>query len=309
MKLRYIKTLGIFLSLIFTELAVALELDITRVTNKVFSAIGETQPPSYENAGHNNNLSFVIGESGVAVINGGDNYLLARALHKAIRERTPQPVKWVINENGQGHAFLGNSYWREQGAVIMAHRDAVEEIRRQGERSLRQMQERNRDQAEGTEIAVPEIALGDITSLYLGDLELEIIHFGPAHSPGDVSVWIPGEQVLIAGDIAFHQRLLGIFPDTQVAGWIASFEKMAALPARVVIPGHGDPTTIGELRIWTQGYLKYLTAEIEKILEEDGDLADAYDIDQSAYGHLDTFEELAGKNAGRLFQTLEMEAF
>jgi hypothetical protein len=32
-------------------------------------------------------------------------------------------------------------------------------------------------------------------------------------------------------------------------------------------------------------------------------------IDQSAYAHLNTFEELAVKNAGRLFQTMEMEAF
>ena len=153
------------------------------------------------------------------------------------------------------------------------------------------------------------MALGDNTTLYLGDTVLEIKRFGPAHSPGDISVWLPAEQVLIAGDIAFHQRLLGIFPDTDVAGWISSFERMAELPARVVIPGHGAPTTTDELRIWTQDYLNYLSAEIAKILAEDGDLADAYAIDQSAYSHLDTFEELAGKNAGRLFQTMEMEAF
>ena len=48
---------------------------------------------------------------------------------------------------------------------------------------------------------------------------------------------------------------------------------------------------------------------MQRILDDDGDLADAYNIDQSAYSHLDTFEELAGKNAGRLYQTMEMESF
>ena len=285
------------------------ELVITQVTGKVYSAIGETLPPSYENAGHNNNLSFIVTDAGVVVVNGGDNYLLAESLHRAIRQRTPQPVKWVINENGQGHAFLGNSYWAEQGETIIAHRDAVAEIRSRGAGSLAEMRKRNREKAAGTGVVVPDLAVGDRAVLYLGDTAVEILRFGAAHSPGDVSVWLPGQRLLIAGDIAFHQRLLGIFPDTDVAGWIDSFDRMAELEPQVVIPGHGGPTDIDTLRTWTQDYLKYLTAEVERILDEEGDLDDAYAIDQSAYSSLDTFEELAGKNAGRLFQTLEMERF
>ena len=37
----------------------------------VFSATGATAPPTYENSGHNNNLSFIITGEGVVVINGG----------------------------------------------------------------------------------------------------------------------------------------------------------------------------------------------------------------------------------------------
>jgi glyoxylase-like metal-dependent hydrolase (beta-lactamase superfamily II) len=284
-------------------------LEVTQVTDTVYSAIGETQPPTYENAGHNNNLSFVITSGGVLVVNGGDNYLLAKALHAAIRQRTEQPVRWVVNENGQGHAFLGNSYWAEQGVPIIAHRHAIEEIEAHGKRSLAAMQARNREKAAGTAIVVPDHPVGDRHVLQLGETRIEIVRFGKAHSPGDVSVWLPSERVLIAGDIAFHQRLLGIFPDTDVAAWIESFDALAALQPAIVIPGHGEPTDVETLRYYTQGYLQFLTAEVQRILDEDGDLADAYKIDQSAYSHLDTFEELAGKNAGRLFQTMEMEAF
>ena len=41
------------------------------VIPNVFSAIGATAPPTYENSGHNNNLSFVITTDGVVVINSG----------------------------------------------------------------------------------------------------------------------------------------------------------------------------------------------------------------------------------------------
>jgi glyoxylase-like metal-dependent hydrolase (beta-lactamase superfamily II) len=300
---------GLLAVLASTALA-ATDLVVTRVSEQVYAAIGETQPPSYENRGHNNNLSFIITDDGVVVVNGGDNYLLARDLHAQIRARTDAPVRFVINENGQGHAFLGNAYWAEQGVQIIAHRLAVEEIEQHGQGSLRSMRERNRERGEGTTVVVPDRVMeGDSMVLQVGATRIEILRFGPAHSPGDISVWLPGESVLIAGDIAFHQRLLGIFPDTDVAGWISSFDTMAALQAAIVVPGHGAPTGMAEVTRYTQGYLQFLTDEIAQILARDGDLADAYAIDQSAYKHLDTFEELAGKNAGRLFQTMEMDMF
>ncbi len=124
-----------------------------------------------------------------------------------------------------------------------------------------------------------------------------------------MSVWLPQRRILIAGDIAFHERLLGIFPDSQVADWIESFDRMAELDTAVVIPGHGGPTDMDTLRYYTQGYLQYLSDEIEAILDDDGDLSDAYAIDQSAYAHLDTFDELAQKNAGRLFRQMEEALF
>ena len=300
----------VFVTLVLSGVAAAGEVSITRVAANVYSAIGETQPPSYENRGHNNNLSFIITSEGVVVVNGGDNYLLAKDLHAQIRELTDLPVIFVINENGQGHAFLGNAYWAEEGVPIIAHRLAVDEIRQHGEASLRSMRERNRERALGTVVVIPDHVMDeDAMTLQLGEVLIEVIRFGAAHSPGDISVWLPQQKLLIAGDIAFHQRLLGIFPDTDVASWLASFDRMAELQADIVVPGHGGPTTMAEITRYTRDYLQYLTDEIEKILEEDGDLADAYAIDQSAYSHLDTFDELAGKNAGRLFQTMEMEMF
>ena len=121
----------------------------------IWSAIGATAPPTYENAGHNNNLSFIVTGDGVIVVNGGAAYILAEALHAEIRTITDQPVKLVINENGQGHAMLGNSYWAEQGVPILAHVDAAHEIEERGNRILEGMIRYNRDKAEGTIVAPP----------------------------------------------------------------------------------------------------------------------------------------------------------
>ncbi len=53
-----------------------------------------------------------------------------------------------------------------------------------------------------------------------------------------------------------------------------------------------------EVTKYTVDYLRYMRAEVAKVLDDDGSLQDAYAIDQSAYAHLDTFDELARLNAG-----------
>ena len=58
-KLFAVVVASLFVGVVSTP-ATAGELAITRVTDHVYSAIGETLPPSYENRGHNNNLSFII---------------------------------------------------------------------------------------------------------------------------------------------------------------------------------------------------------------------------------------------------------
>ena len=274
----------------------------------VFSAIGATAPPTYENAGHNNNLSFVVTSDGVVVVNGGASYRLARALHDEIKLVTDQPVKLVINENGQGHAMLGNSYWAEQGVDILAHVEAIEEIEAEGDFILQGMERYNRDKAEGTTVVVPNLSFEDRYDLTMGEVTFEILHLGPAHGPGDTQVWIPQWSIVIAGDIAFHERMPPIFADTCSRCWIETFDgPFTELGATFVIPGHGHPTNMAQVTRYTSDYLKDLRAKVGAHLEDGGDLAEAYYVDQSDWAHLDTFEELATKNAGRVYEEMEWE--
>lgn len=275
----------------------------------VWSAIGATQAPTYENAGHNNNLSFIISDDGVLVVNSGASYLLAKALHDEIKQITDQPVRYVVLENAQGHAMLGNNYWRDQGAKIIGHVDAVHEMEKYGLDELDGMMGYNRDRGLNTELVMPDISFSDRMTIHLGDIPIELIYFGPAHSAGDISVYLPEQSVIIAGDMAFHQRMLPVFPDTVTLDWVETFDLFAAVDADIVVPGHGVPTDMETVTKETKDYLIYLQNEARKLLDEDLGLEEAYEIDQSEYRHLETFEELAKKNAGRIFQELEMDSF
>lgn len=277
------------------------------VVEGVWSSIGATAPSTYENSGHNNNLSFVITKDGVVVVNAGGSYLLAASLHAEIKKLTKQPVKYVILENGQGHAMLGSSYWKEQGATIIAHEDAAAEIEKKQFDIAAAAQRRLQDKFFRTKVVMPDKTFSDKMVLEVGGERIEILNLGPAHSPGDISVWLPAKKVVIAGDMAFHIRMLPVFEYTDTAGWVESWDNFLALGAKHVIPGHGGPTDYATVTKYTKDYLVYMRGEIKKILDAGGSEQDAYKIDQSAYRHLDTYEFLALQNAGRIFRAMEFE--
>ncbi|WP_417666837.1 MBL fold metallo-hydrolase [Roseibium sp.] len=273
----------------------------------VWTSIGATAPSDYDNSGHNNNLSFIVTGDGVIVVNGSSAYLLAKALHDEIKKITDQPVKLVINENGQGHAMLGNSYWAELGVPILAHVDAAAEFDDRAGQSLASMQRYNKEKAEGTTIVAPTETFEDQKIIEMGRFRIEVLNLGPAHSPGDIAVWLPEQKLVIAGDMAFHERMLPIFQETITADWLESWENFEALGALYVIPGHGHPTNMDQVRRYTKDYLVYLRGKIQEVLDSGGGLEDSYYVDQSPYKHLDTFEELATRNAGRVFEQMEWE--
>lgn len=142
----------------------------------------------------------------------------------------------------------------------------------------------------------------------LGGMTAELIYFGVSHAPGDISVFIPERDVLIAGDIAFHVRMLPVFDYTDTRAWLETWEDFAALAeGKTIVPGHGGPTDFDTVDEYTRGYLEHLRGEIGDLIDEGGTLQDAYDIDQSMYEHLHTYDELARQNAGRVFQQMEFE--
>ena len=280
---------------------------VQKVEDGVYTSIGQTSPGTYENSNHNNNLGFVVGNKSVLVWNAAGNYLLAKALHEEIKKITNLPVKYVVIENSQSHAMLGSSYWKEQGAIIVSQEIAKKEIITKGQSILDRKVRTLKDKMLGTKIVIPDVTFTDKKVFDLGGRVVEALYFGYAHEHSDISIWLPKEKILFAGDLAFNQRVLPIFKITETLKWLESWEKLAALNAKIVIPGHGDVTDMPTVTKYTKDYIVYLRTQIAKILEDDGGLNEAYEIDLSEYEHLDTFKELAKQNIARLFGQMEFE--
>ncbi len=112
-------------------------------------------------------------------------------------------------------------------------------------------------------VPVPERAAIDTHTregqrLHVGAAEFEVLDT-PGHTPGSISLWLPAERKLISGDTLFRDSIgrtdLPGGDGRQILRSIR--DKLLPLPEdTVVIPGHGDSTTIGrekEFNYFLQG--------------------------------------------------------
>ena len=292
---------------LFSAQAVALQLAPIQVAPGVYAFIGETGMRTYENEGMNANAGFIVSKAGVVVVDSGPSYQVAKAMHAAIKKITQQPVKYVINTGGQDHRWLGNGYFKEQGAQIIASSKALPDMEERGAMQLAGLKSELREKINGTQIVYPERLIEHKETLKLDGTEVQVLYFHGGHTPGDAVVWLPKSRTLFSGDHIYVDRLLGILPFSNSKDWLASFEEIEKLKPRVIIPGHGKICDLKKAQRDTKDYLVLLRKHMRKAIDAGAEMQKAIDtLNQSAFRNLENFELLKGGNASRVY--LEMEA-
>ena len=93
---------------------------------------------------------------------------------------------------------------------------------------------------------MPTRILHDNDIIDIGDRVLQVLHT-PGHSPGHMCFWEESTGYLFTGDLVYIGTLFAYFPSTDPTAYLASIERVAALPVKKVFPAHHDldiPTTI-----------------------------------------------------------------
>lgn len=98
--------------------------------------------------------------------------------------------------------------------------------------------------------------LSDGDVIDLGDgLTLEVLHT-PGHSRGSISLWLPEEGALLSGDAIPLPGDMPIYED--VVASVRSLRRLAAIPAKVLVPSWGEPAAGGAVRSTIEGALGLL---------------------------------------------------
>jgi glyoxylase-like metal-dependent hydrolase (beta-lactamase superfamily II) len=295
-----------FVLLLLCRSAAALDMDFRAVAPGVYAYIGEIGMRTANNEGMNANLGFIVTDTGVVVVDSGSTWRVAEKIHAAIRRVTDRPVKIVVNTGGQDHRWLGNGYFKAQGAQILAATAGINDMKARGNQQLQGLAAALQERTTGTEDVLPTSSFEQSEVLQLGGREIHLLHFKGGHTPGDSVVWLPKEGVLFSGDLVFVDRLLGVLPFSNAADWLASFAEMERLRPRIIVPGHGAICDLPKAQRETRDYLWRLTEHMTRAVENIVDLQQAINtLDQAAWSRLANFDLLKGGNASRVYLDIE----
>ena len=296
MKIIYRLLLPAMLLMLSSPSSAADDLVLQKITDQVYAIVGELGNRTPQNLGNNATFGFVVTSGGVVLIDSGGSYKGAQRLHEVIKSVTDKPIVTVINSGGQDHRWLGNGYFRQQGARVIASEAAVADQRA-----------RARDQMillntlvgeEGLEGTVPSHAddtFSDSHRFSVGETRFEIYHAGAAHTPGDSFIWLPQQRVMFSGDIVYIGRMLGVGAQSDSASWVSVYETMAGYAPDSLVPGHGHAATLQRATADTYDYLVFLRSQVRQFFDTGGDIANIGSLDQSRFSYLENFDTLAGE--------------
>lgn len=126
--------------------------------------------------------------------------------------------------------------WLETG-IGPDGRPLTEDLRRRIERSARLRRE-HLAELDTLEIVPPAITFEHSLTLYRGDRVIELLHFHPAHTRGDIVVYLPQEKILAVGDLL--EDAFPYFGHGYPAGWLATLKEIDAMDADTFLPAHGS---------------------------------------------------------------------
>lgn len=213
---------------------------------------------------------------------------LTREMLTAMRRAAPAAARigTLVNTHANGDHCYGNS--EVAGARIVASRASAEEMDELPPASMASVMKNAAElgpggafmarcfapfQFEGITHTPPTETFSGELRLSVGAKEVVLLEVGPAHTKGDVIVWVPGDGVVFTGDILFIDGTPIIWAGP-IGNWIAACERIAALGAGVIVPGHGPITDAkGALRV--RDYLVYVRDEARRRFDAGLSPADA----------------------------------
>jgi glyoxylase-like metal-dependent hydrolase (beta-lactamase superfamily II) len=243
------------------------QLPLRHLADGVYAALGDTGRGSEGRP----NAGFIVTDAGVVVIDALASPRDGQQLVSAIRTVTNQPIRWLVLTHHHPDHHFGAIVFRRLGAQIIAHPDRSSLATEGGENALLADWVRvvGLDAMRGFEFAdVPDRAVTTVDTLRLGGRTVVIAHPGAAHSAGDLTVWLPGERVLFAGDLLIEDGVT-MMVDGSSAQLLRALDGIDSLHARTIVPGHGAiPRHPTELVARTRSYVLGLRRDMKTALEQ-----------------------------------------
>jgi glyoxylase-like metal-dependent hydrolase (beta-lactamase superfamily II) len=264
--------------------------------------------PNAKNQGYMVNSTVIVGKTGVILIDTGFTDEIGAHLRQEVAKLTTKPVKVIINTHHHGDHSFGNAAF--PGAQVISS-EMCRKLLLEGEGEWLAIIEGAVGRKFPNTHAVPATqvyAARTKTDISIDGVKLTFWVPDASHTAGDMMIWLPDDKVLVGGDITVNQ-ITPNFRDGNIKNWIATLAEIQAMPAKIIIPGHGPLMSTADVGKFHDRMAR-LYAGIEagyKAGLSDSEIRKQLDLGE--WKPLHHFEEQMGGNINKAYLEIEAAAF
>jgi cyclase len=174
------------------------------------------------------NSGIVATSDGVLVFDALEFEAVARAERQAIATTIKQPVRYLVMSPFHDPFNGGSAVYAD--VFKIAHENYRIGL-------IDQMQ-RGNVPADVQRARMPSATYRDRMTFYLGGKEIQVLHFGNAHTKGDSVLFVPQDRIVYMSEVFFNEEFPNMAGGYGVS-WVRVLDTVRALDADIFIPGHG----------------------------------------------------------------------
>lgn len=191
--------------------------------------------------GGGGNTGVIIGNNGVIVIDVKTTAMAGQQIIDEVKKLTPKPITHVLLTHSDADHVNGLASF-PKGLTIVAEEGCAKEMQDS-------VKAGGRGAAPADYLPTMVITKSPDNVTFDG-VKFRLLHWAPAHTSGDMVIYLPTEKIVFTGDIIAANR-----PDPIIhpekggssAGWVTTAKGIAALDATEFVPGHGDLQTKADI--------------------------------------------------------------
>jgi len=207
------------------------------------------------------NTACILTRDGVFVVDGKMHVKSAGEMVAEIKKLSDKPITDILLTHSDGDHVQGLPGFPENVRII-SHANTRKHMMKANEES-------------DSDLPLPSMTFTKRMQIHAGKTRILLFHFGPAHTDGDVVIFLPKDKVAIIGDLFFTDRdpLIHMHKNGNSFGLAKTLKQICELDAEIVLSGHSEPVGKPEIRELLksledkQGAIKRMVAE-GKTLDE-----------------------------------------
>jgi len=275
-----------------------------KVASNVYCFFGKLENISKQNAGNMVNTCFVQTKEGYVVIDSGPTFTYASEAYEQMQKIAKLPVKYVIITHDHDDHWLGNSFYKSIGALLIGPRTYEQNIVVGMETRMQQVL--GKELYGKTQIVQLDTIVDNNLTIILGKEKFEIKQIEePAHTKGDLVVYVPGQESLFVGDLVFSGRLTSL-RDGSILGSLRALDTIDAYHAKHIIGGHGYVTDAHATQEF-RDYLSEIKREVLKAMDDDVGMEEiSKKVSMPAYKKMKLYDVLHARTVVDAYRELEL---